>query len=1058
MVEFRVLGPLDIVRDRRAVPLPAPAEQVLLAVLLLNPCRTVAADILIDALWEIGLPARPANALQHRVSKLRRALTEAGLSDGLLVHRLPGYRLDVDPGDIDAHRFTTAVGQARRLADVGAPNAARCYEEALALWRGPALAGIDNAWIRREASRLDELQLVTTEEWVALALAGGRHADLVGKLESLVAVHPLRERLHEQLILALYRSGRQADALAAYRRARARLAEELGIDPSPALRELEQAILCQDPHLDSPGASRYAPPPLPARTASMVGRSAERDRTTDLLGRHRLVTLTGPGGVGKTTVALDVATRLAADFPDGVWLARLAGLTEPARLARAVADVLGCAEDDMADEALVRLLQERATLLVLDNCEHLVDECAALVSRLLAACPSLRVLSTSREALAITGEAQLPIPPLASPPAGTAVAALLHYDAVALFVDRARAARPDFDLDSGSASHVAGICRALDGIPLAIELAAALVRALPVDEIERRLDDRFRLLAGGVRVAEARHRTLEATLDWSHQLLTGAERTLFRRLAVFRGGWTVASAEQVCAGCGLEADKILGLLVRLVDRSLVVVDHAAGGRYRMLETVRHYAFARLSEAGEVERFAQAHAEDVVDVAEGAEAELRGPDRPRWLRWLRHEGDNIRAAQLWCTAHAQSHPELGLRLVAVLGWFSYFASRPSGAQEVIDMLAATVGGSPQARARALQAQSLAGRPSSCVVHPSAACARAAQDSLTVFDAAGSTQRAAYSRALLAVQGVAGADLAGAEALLAQADADFARHRDRWGQALVAFVRMEIEYCWGDPGEANRYGESAVSAFRELDDHWGVSAVQFHRGMALHRSGRLNEAQHVYEAALAAGGQSGMANTVQYVLAQLGHLTMLLGDQAQAAARFAEAHAEARALGAEGNALAGLGEAMLARLDEDLDTAESHYRAVIRMVEGKDEPLWTAMARTGLGFVAEQSGDPDTAENHHLAAWAIASRTPGTENYGAAALEGLACVAAGRGQPETAARLLGAAAGVRDRYRLPANAIDRLDIERAAEPALTVLGAPAYKHALALGREAGPPTAR
>ena len=457
MVEFRVLGPLDIVRDRRAVPLPAPAEQVLLAVLLLNPCRTVAADILIDALWEIGLPARPANALQHRVSKLRRALTEAGLSDGLLVHRLPGYRLDVDPGDIDAHRFTTAVGQARRLADVGAPNAARCYEEALALWRGPALAGIDNAWIRREASRLDELQLVTTEEWVALALAGGRHADLVGKLESLVAVHPLRERLHEQLILALYRSGRQADALAAYRRARARLAEELGIDPSPALRELEQAILCQDPHLDSPGASRYAPPPLPARTASMVGRSAERDRTTDLLGRHRLVTLTGPGGVGKTTVALDVATRLAADFPDGVWLARLAGLTEPARLARAVADVLGCAEDDMADEALVRLLQERATLLVLDNCEHLVDECAALVSRLLAACPSLRVLSTSREALAITGEAQLPIPPLASPPAGTAVAALLHYDAVALFVDRARAARPDFDLDSGSASHVAGI-------------------------------------------------------------------------------------------------------------------------------------------------------------------------------------------------------------------------------------------------------------------------------------------------------------------------------------------------------------------------------------------------------------------------------------------------------------------------------------------------------------------------------------------------------------------------------------------------------------------------
>ena len=1057
MVEFRVLGSLDILRDGRGVPLPAPAEQALLAVLLLNPGRTVAADILIDALWESGLPARPANALQHRVSKLRRALTEAGLVDGLLLHRPPGYRFDVDPVDIDAHRFAVAVGQARKLADVGAPGAARSYEEALALWRGPALAGIDNGWIRREAARLDELHIAATEEWIALALASGRHADLVGELESLVAAHPLREKLHEQLILTLYRSGRQADALAVYRRTRVRLAEELGIDPSPALRELEQAILRQDPHLDSPGAARRTPPLLPARTASLVGRSAERERTTELLGRHRLVTLTGPGGVGKTTVALDVAARVAPDHPDGVWLVRLAGLTEPERLVRAVADVLGCAEDDMADEALVRLLRERTALLVLDNCEHLVDECAALVGRLLAACPSLRVLTTSREALAVTGEAQLPVPPLAIPPADTAVAALLNYDAVRLFVDRARAARPDLDLDSASASHVAGICRALDGIPLAIELAAALVRALPVDEIERRLDDRFRLLAGGARVAEARHRTLEATLDWSHQLLTGAERTLFRRLAVFRGGWTVTCAERVCAGGGLEAGTILGLLVRLVDRSLVVVDHAVGGRFRMLETVRQYAFTRLTKAGEVEHIAQAHAEDVVDVVERAEAELRGAARPRWLRWLRHEDDNIRAAQLWCTTHARSHPELGLRLVAALGWFSYFASRSSGAQEIADMLTAAAGGSPQARARALQALSLAGRPSSCVVHPSGACARAAQDSLTVFEASGSTLRAAYSRTLLAVQGVAGTDLAGAEALLAKADTDFARHGDRWGQALVSFVRMETQYCWGDPGEADRYGESAVSIFRELDDHWGVSAVHFHRGMALHRSGRLHEARRVYEAALAAGGQSGMANTVQYALAQLGHLTMLLGDHVQAAARFAEAHAEARALGAEGNPLAGLGEARLARLGDDLDTAESHYRNVIRMVEGRDEPLWTAMALTGLGFVAEQSEDPDTAEEHHLAAWAITSRTPGAEGDGAASLEGLACVAAGRGQAQAAARLLGAAAGVRDRYRHPANSIDRLDIERAANSTSAVLGARVYEHALASGREAGPPMA-
>src|SRR5918999_638900 len=348
-MEFRVLGPLEVVVDGQPRNLPRGAEQAVLALLLLNPGRVVAAETLVDALWGDSLPVNPANALQLRVSKLRRALGAAA---------------------------------------------------------------------QPEATRLEELRLAATEERVELELAAGRHADLVGELEALVARHPLRERLHAQLMLALYRSGRQADALAAYQRARAALNEELGLDPSAELRELERAILGQDPELGAPLRQRtVAPSNLPARLTSFIGRGRQLEQVAELVGEHRLVTLTGPGGVGKTSLAIEVASRLTRDYADGVWLVNLAGVRDATRVATAVADALGAPDGTAtAQEHLLRYLRGRAALVVLDNCEHLADACAALVERLLVSCTGLRLLTTSREPLGVPGEAQVAIPPLDTPP------------------------------------------------------------------------------------------------------------------------------------------------------------------------------------------------------------------------------------------------------------------------------------------------------------------------------------------------------------------------------------------------------------------------------------------------------------------------------------------------------------------------------------------------------------------------------------------------------------------------------------------------------------------
>jgi predicted ATPase/DNA-binding SARP family transcriptional activator len=676
-MQIRVLGPIEVFVDGHARPLPGAGERELLALLALSAGRVVPVPALIDALWEGRLPANPGNALQVRVSKLRRALAAHGLADALRT-RPGGYVLDVDPPSVDALRFADLVAAARTAAGPSPETAAGRYREALALWRGTALAEFAGTrWAGPEAARLSELQLAARVELIDLELAAGRHTEVLTELEALTAAHPLHEPLHGRLMLALYRAGRQADALAAYQRARTLLDAELGLTPGAELRALQQAILQQRPDLGAPdgGATGRAPETtparhrLPARLTSFLGRDLDVRRVGELLQTARLVTVTGPGGVGKTSLALEAARAAAGRFGDGVAFVRLAGVSDPEQVPSAALAALEIRDvaTASAEDQLLGHLRDRTVLLVLDNCEHLADACALLAERLLESCPDLQLLVTSREPLAARGEVQYAIDPLPVPAADGAVADLTGSAAAQLFIDRARSALPDFAVrDETDASAVAAICRSLDGMPLALELAAARVAALPVDELARRMGDRFALLTTGPRTAEARQRTLRATVDWSYRLLTEPERVLLQRLSVFRGSWTLAAVQAVAGGEPLAPAAVLDLLGRLVDRSLVVVDRAAG-RYHLLETIREYAAERLSESGESDRIARAHVRYLTDLAEQAESELRGDGQARWLPRLALERNDIEAALAWCTAHADTEPDTGLRLVGSLGW-------------------------------------------------------------------------------------------------------------------------------------------------------------------------------------------------------------------------------------------------------------------------------------------------------------------------------------------------------------------------------------------------------
>jgi predicted ATPase/DNA-binding SARP family transcriptional activator len=839
---FGVLGPVEIRRGDRLLPGQTARHRATLAALLVDVGRTVAVDVLADRVWSGQPPTSASGTLQALISRLRREL-EPDAQPGrwtLLLTRDPGYVLAADPGDVDAVRFGRLLRSARELAgrdDVEGARAA--VAEGLALWRGPAYADVSATFAVEESERLEQLRLDARELAAELDLRLGRHAGIVDDLQELVRAKPLREGLRASLMLALYRAGRQAEALEVYAEGRALLADELGVDPGRALQDLHGRILRQDAALAAPdraGAPPPAPPPstpaalptapLPVPLTAFVGRAEELAALAGALAAQRLVTLVGPGGSGKTRLALEAARRRPAGSPPAA-LVELAGVEDPELVAAEVATVLGVSltGGDPAG-AVATAVQGRPLMLLLDNCEHVVESAAALCAALLPRCPDLQVLATSREPLGVPGEAVLPCGPM---PAGTP-----DSDAERLFLDRARLAAPPLARPSAEElRQVRELCAALDGLPLAVELAAACLTTLPLAEVAARVDDRFALLSGGRRTAAPHQRTLAATVQWSVDLLTPAELAVFRAVSVLPGTF---GPDAVAAVAGPEVEgATLPLLRELVAKSLVELDHDSG-RYRMLETLRQYAEQGLG-GEEDRRLRDRHAAYVVALTEELEPTLRRAEWTASARRLDAEQPGLRAALTHALATGQG--EVALRIGSAVAWWWYRRGHvQEGRRWLAAALEATTGAPPVVRSGALLGDAL-------LAYLAGDVASLWERTNEIVSTAGDETDGALALALV-LRAFVGA-------LIGHVDPDGGTARDiargvelarasgiEWVQAEIAMTLGQFARVAGDPAAALEHLGRAEELAVGLGHSWAHSSVLWIRAKVLVDVGRAGEA--------------------------------------------------------------------------------------------------------------------------------------------------------------------------------------------------------------------------
>jgi len=659
-MHFSVLGPLRIEEEGAAVALSAPRQRSLLGLLLVHANEVVSTDRILEDIWGDEPPASGVKALHYHVSKLRDAL---GSGARILTHP-PGYLLEADRDELDVFEFEDlAFAGKKQLAD-DPEQAAGVLGRALELWRGAPYADFAyEAFAIPEINRLTVLHRTTVADRVEGDLACGRHRELIAELEGLVDAHPYDERFRAQLMTALYRAGRQADALQAYQNARALLGDELGIDPSVELQALEEQILLQAPELASPAASTSAFN-LPSYLSRFIGRADELAAIEALLASNRLLTLVGPGGIGKTRMVIEAASGRMVAHRHGVTMVDLSSTLDPAAVPQAFADAfsLRVEASTSLEDSIVAYLGRRDMLVVVDNCEQVLEASAQLMHRVLVAAPSVTVLATSREPLGIPGEVTYRVPPLGVVPGD----ADQVPDALGLFVDRAERRRSDLDPDDRFKAIALRICERLDGIPLAIELAAARLRVMSIAELEQGLNDRFVILTGGDRTEPLRHQTLQATLDWSYELLDVEEQMLLRRLSVFRGGFDYRAFAS-CVG-DLVSRPPLDVLTRLCDTSMVMPGRGEPARYRLLETIREYAAEKLDEAGEADDAHERHAQYYGEMAVRTDEEALSGDRVAAFERLRADEANVRTAIAWAVTHGAA--ALALDIAAATGefWF------------------------------------------------------------------------------------------------------------------------------------------------------------------------------------------------------------------------------------------------------------------------------------------------------------------------------------------------------------------------------------------------------
>jgi predicted ATPase/DNA-binding SARP family transcriptional activator len=1014
-MRFGVLGPLAV-WDEQGEPVTVPEAKVraLLATLLAHEGDPVAVDRIVHDLWGDAPPGKPLGALQAKVSQLRRIL-------GTRVERQPpGYRLRLDGGDeLDAARFRDLLDNARSTAD---PRArAAILTEALGLWRGVAFADFaDEEFARTAGHRLTELRLSAVEELAKARLEAGDHALAVGELAAVVPQHPLREGLRAVQMRALYLSGRQGEALASYADLRGRLAEELGVDPSPELRALHEAMLRQDIAADAEPARSN----LPNALTPLIGREHALGLLAELHGTTRLVTLTGPGGVGKSRLAVAAAEHEArvrsADFPDGVWLVEFAGVRSgtAADLAGIVAAVLGIRDDlpgaTGGAAGLASALRDRRTLLVLDNCEHVIDAAAELTELLLRTARGLRVLATSQEPLGLAGEGVFAVEPLPT------------TDAVRLFMARAAASAPGFpqqpeDCDPADLDAVTEICRRLDGIPLALELAATRVRALGVRELAVRLHDRFSILTLGQRGAPARQQTLRAMIDWSWELLSAPERIVLRRLAVHSDGCDLAAAEEVCAGDGVTRAEVLDLVTRLVDRSLVVM---TGARYRLLESVAAYAVERLHEMEDLAAVRERHLRHYLAVAERAEPLLRGGEQRVWLDRLDAEAGNMRAALDLGTESA--------RLATALSWWWLLRGRLTEGRRTLSTVASV---SPELR----------------VLH--GAFALLTGD----HSAASASVEGAPARALwLFAYGLFSAgDADASDAVNTRALSLFTASGEEWGVAASLALRAMLALGRGDLAALGRDGLRSAEIFRRLGDRWGEMQTIPPLATLAEIRGSYADAERIQREGLAIARELGLQAEVAARLSGLGRLALLERDWDRARDLHQQAHRIAVEHGyTYGQIHSEMGLALGARRSGDLDAAERHLHHIRDGYAALSSQAGDHLLYAELGFIAELRGDFAQAAAHHLRGLDIA-RSLAEPRALALSLEGLAGAASLHGH-ECAALLLGAADAARRSVGAPLPPAERGDVDRITAAARTALG-PAFADAFERGARLSVPEA-
>ena len=904
-VEFRVLGALEAVGEGCLLPLGRPKQQALLAALLLDANRVVSVDRLIEELWTDEPPASARHSVEVYVSGLRKALGPDRIRTVA-----PGYTAAVEPHELDLVRFERLVQKGRRALVAGRAGVARnSLGDALALWRGPPLDGI-TAGRHTEAAiaRLEDLRLDALEARIDADLALGRHDELVTELEGLVAERPLREGLRSRLMLTLYRCGRQADALASYQSARRMLVDEVGIEPSRGLQELERAILNQDPSLEpEPSSTHESYAPLPIAAASFVGRRDELVALSDLLKRSdvRLVTLTGAGGIGKTRLAIEAVRGVEADRAHGAAFVALAAVRELDDVPRAIADSLGVREPEgtSLEEAVKSHLRDKDLILLVDNFEHVLGA-ATLVSELLASCPELTVLVTSRAPLRLYGEHEVAVPPLGLADLGAANGR--PSEAAELFLHRARAARAGTADPNETGPVVEEICVRLDGMPLAIELAAARVKVLSPKALLARMENRLRLLTGGPRDVPARHRTLRAAIEWSYDLLGLEERRLFARLTVFAGGFSLEAAEAVC-------DASLEQVAVLHDNGLLRADPNC--RFGMLETIREYGSEQLDQSGELAELRERHGEFFVALAERAEPELRGPNQLEWLDRLDDEQANVWAAFDW--ALEVGRPELSLRLSASL--WRYWEARGSIVQ-----------------ARAKMASALA--------HPAAVDPKA-------------RARALFSSGRIALrQG----DLAHAVTAFEAAEALFREVGDEGGTALCLAGRGWIAHSVGPTSEAVALCREAVAVARRSREEWVIGDALNNLGVALRADGDEAGSRAALEKSLALRQAIGELEGVTATLNGLALLAIANDDVDEAESLFRTAFSASegrRDLFYDAAHDVVLGYLAFAR--SDLDRAETLALSALESSRRNGYMQFAAYALEVLAGVAASEGRADDA---------------------------------------------------------------------------------------------------